>query len=111
MHSIKKVQFRFYATAAGNEPVRDWLMELPPGDRRIVGLDLKTVEFGWPIGVPLVKSIGNGLWEVRSSLPSKREARVIVTIRGGVLLALHAFLKTTRRTPDRDMDIARSRMS
>ena len=68
---------RFYEAASGREPVRDWLRDLDPPARRVVGLDIKRVEYGGPIGMPLCRSLGRGLWEVRSDLRDKRIARVI----------------------------------
>ncbi|MFN0314617.1 MAG: type II toxin-antitoxin system RelE/ParE family toxin, partial [Burkholderiales bacterium] len=73
---MKRVVARFYLTATGANPVRDWLKRLPLADRKQVGHDIRDVEFGWPIGMPLCRSLGAGLWEVRSSLPSQRIARV-----------------------------------
>ena len=73
----KKLPARFYVSASGQNPVRDWIMKLSDGDRRTVGKDIQKVEFGWPIGRPYCASIGNGLWEVRSDLESNRIARVI----------------------------------
>ena len=68
----------FFRTASGNEPVREWLKSLPREERRILGEDIKTVQFGWPLGMPLVRKLDKGLWEVRSRLPG-RIARVIFT--------------------------------
>jgi phage-related protein len=61
----------FFRTAAGNEPVRTWLKALPAEERRIIGEDLKTLQFRWPLGMPLVRSLGDGLWELRSTLPGR----------------------------------------
>ena len=69
---------RFYRTEAGRSPVLDWLRGLDKDDRHAIGLDLMRVQFGWPIGRPLVGSLKDGLWEVRSSLPSQRIARLIL---------------------------------
>jgi phage-related protein len=59
----------FYATDAGTEPVRDWLKSLPATDRKRIGEDIKTVQYGWPLGMPLVRKMDQHLWEVRTSLP------------------------------------------
>ena len=64
----KVLDARFYRTAAGNEPVRDWLKGLSPADRRVVGYDIGLVEDGWPVGMPVCRSLGGGLWEVRSDI-------------------------------------------
>ena len=84
--------------------------ELPRDDQRTVGRDLAKVQFGWPIGLPLCRPLSRGLWEVRSSLASKREARVLFGFHEGMLVALHAFIKKTRTTPDDDMALARQRL-
>jgi phage-related protein len=73
----KRVPAVFYRTASGNEPVRDWLKDLDREDRRTIGFDLKTVEFAWPIGMPLCRPLGHGLWEMRSNLRRRRISRVI----------------------------------
>ena len=72
---------RFYQTAQGRQPVRDWLKGLPPDERKAIGEDLKTVQFGWPLGMPLVRKLKPGLWEVRSTIPSGI-ARLLFTTSG-----------------------------
>ncbi len=67
----------FYRTPGGAEPVLEWLRKLPAEDRRAIGTDLATVQFGWPIGMPLCRPLGDGLWELRSRLPSRRIARLL----------------------------------
>ena len=106
---LKRLPARFYGSASGREPVRDWLRGLEPAARRVVGLDIKRVEFGWPIGMPLCRSLGRGLWEVRSDLPDGRIARVIFAERGGVMVLLHGFIKKTQQTPPGEIEIAMRR--
>jgi phage-related protein len=84
--------------------------ELPREDQRVIGRDLAKVQFGWPIGLPVCRPIGAGLWEVRSSLASKREARVLFGFYEGIVIALHAFIKKGQRTPQGDLALARERM-
>lgn len=72
---LKKLRARFYRSAAGAEPVREWLVSLPKRDRRTVGLDIATVEYGWPVGMPTCRPLGAGLWEVRSELPQREVER------------------------------------
>src|SRR5580698_947980 len=84
-----EVPVRFYRTEAGGSPVLEWLRGLDKDDRRAIGLDLMRVQFGWPIGRPLVGSLRGGLWEVRSALPSKRIARLILCFHVAVLVVLH----------------------
>ncbi len=90
--------------------MREWLTELPLDDRRVIGRDMAKVQFGWPIGLPLCRPLSGGLWEVRSSLPSKREARVLFGFHAGELIALHAFVKKTQRTPPEELALARQRL-
>ena len=105
----KRVPLVFFRTESGSEPVLEWLRELPRADRRIAGAGLKDLEFGWPIGMPLCRALGQGLFELRVSLRSRRIARVMVCVHDGELVALHAFIKKTQKTPAADMTLARSR--
>ncbi len=107
---MKRVPARFYRTANGREPVRDWLKGLSQEDRRILGEDIKDVEFAWPLGLPLVRSLGRELWEVRSSLTNGRIARVIFCLTAGEMVLLHGFIKKTQKTPPHDIDLALKRM-
>jgi phage-related protein len=100
----------FYRTTGGTEPVLEWLRALPPEDRRTIGSDLATVQFGWPVGMPLCRALGGGLWEVRSTLPSRRIARVLFFVDGGRIGVVHGFIKKTQKTPEADLEIARKRM-
>lgn len=103
----------FFRTAAGGEPVREWLKGLPfPDDRRRIGEDIKTVEFGWPIGMPVCKSLGDGIYEVRSNLAGNRIARVLFYIdRLSRMVLLHGFIKKTRKTPEQDLELAKRNKS
>src|SRR5436189_165388 len=104
-----EIPVRFYRTDVGNEPVLEWLRSLGREDRRMIGLDLMRVQFGWPIGMPLVRSLKDGLWEVRSTLPTQRIARLILCFHQGTLVVLHGFIKKTRKTPAEDLGLARRR--
>lgn len=99
----------FWRSAAGREPVREWLTELPRGDKRTIGRDIAKVQFGWPLGLPLCRPLSGGLWEVRSTLPSGREARVFFGFHDSVLIALHAIVKKTQKTPVNDLALAKLR--
>ncbi len=90
--------------------MREWLKSLELADRKVLGEDIKDVEFSWPIGMPLVRSMGNGLWEVRSSLPHGRIARVLFCVAAGQMVLLHGFIKKTQKTPKLDIDLALKRM-
>jgi phage-related protein len=89
--------------------VREWLKSLDAEDRRIIGEDIKDVEFSWPIGMPLVRSLGRELWEVRSSLPRGRIARVLFCVGQDCMVLLHGFMKKTQKTPVQEIDLAISR--
>lgn len=108
--SGKAIRVVFFQSRAGNEPVRDWLKEaLNEEERKVVGADIKTVEYGWPIGMPVCRPMGNGLHEVRSRLPGNRIARVLFCVEDGHMILLHGFIKKTRATSKADLDLAISR--
>lgn len=100
----------FWRSASGREPVREWLTALPKDDKRTIGRDINKVQFGWPMGLPLCRSLGAGLWEVRSSLRSQREARVFFGFHEEILVALHAIIKKARRASVDDLAHARVRL-
>ena len=103
------LEVRFFKTNGGTEPVRDWLRELPAIDRKTIGGDIKTVQFGWPLGMPLVRKMDKDLWEVRIHLEA-RIARVLFTIAAGKIVLLHGFIKKSQATPKTDLDLAKDRM-
>lgn len=105
----RKVPVVFYSTRAGTEVVRDWLRGLHEEDRNAIGQDLMRVQYRWPVGMPLRRPLGEGLWEVRCDLPSNRIARVLFSIAGDRIVALHGFIKKTQKTPDADLALARKR--
>ena len=105
-----KIPLVFFRTAGGTEPVRDWLKALPAEDSRALGLDLMRAQWRWPVGMPLCRAMGDGLWEIRTNLPSGRIARVLICLDGAVLVALHAFIKKTQKTPPDDLSLARKRL-
>jgi phage-related protein len=106
----KKLHARFYETPAGSEPVRVWLKGLSANDRRTGGKDIAKVEYGWPIGMPYCRSMGGGLWEVRSDISDGCIARVLFCIAGGGMVLLHGFIKKTQQTPARELNLAKNRM-
>jgi phage-related protein len=110
MNANKIVRAAFYATGSGKEPVRDWLKDMSPADRKSLGEDIAAVEFTWPIGMPLVRPMKQGLWELRSSLPGNRIARILFCQVGERMVLLHGFIKKTQKTPDEDLALARKRM-
>ena len=100
----------FYQTASESVPALEWLRSMEKEDRREIGLDLLRVQENWPIGMPLCRSLGGGLWEVRSSLPSGRIARLLFCVNAGKVFILHGFIKKTQKTPPQDMKLAEKRM-
>ena len=100
---------RFFKTDSGTEPVRDWLRELSATDRKTIGEDIKTVQFGWPLGMPLVRKLDKDLWEIRIHLES-RIARVLFTVSDNKIVLLHGFIKKSQATPASDMKLAKDRM-
>ena len=97
MKAQRPLNVVFFKTAAGNEPVREWLKSLSRKERRAIGEDIKTVQFGWPLGMPVVRKLDKGLWEVRSRLPD-RIARVIFTTGESRMVLLHGFIKKAQKT-------------
>lgn len=90
----KRIPAFFYRTEAGNEPVRDWLKVMAVEDRRLIGEDIKTVEFGWPVGMPICRPMGDGLHEVRTNLYGNRTARVFFYVdRKQRMVLLHSIVR------------------
>ncbi len=100
----------FYRSVGGSDPVREWLHELLKDDRKLIGTDLKRVQEQWPIGMPVCRPLGRGLWEVRSALTGNRIARMLFCFHDGVAVVLHGFIKKTRKAPSADIELARRRM-
>lgn len=102
----RKIPVVFYRTPAGIEVVRNWLRGLDEGDRNAIGQDLMRVQYRWPVGMPLCRSMGDSLWEIRSDLPSNRIARVLFSVQQGKILVLRGFIKKTQKTPEDDLALA-----
>src|SRR5437870_1121129 len=107
---MKIITVKFFKNESGKEPVREWLLEFSKEDKKIIGTDIKTVEFGWPIGMPICKPLGDGLYEVRSHLNSNKIARVIFTLFKDEMILIHAFIKKTQKTQNSELDLARKRL-
>jgi len=103
-----KLKVAFYRTASSREPVRDWLRRLDRESKKVLGEDIKTVQYGWPLGMPLVRSLGSGLWEVRSQLKDGI-ARVIFLAEKDQMVLVHGFVKKSQKTPQKELDLARRR--
>ena len=100
----------FFKTASGREPVREWLRSLVPDARRAIGYDIKTTQYGWPLGMPLIRKLERDLWEVRSDLPAGI-ARVMFTVEERHMVLMHGFVKKSQKTPAADLKIARQRLA
>jgi phage-related protein len=100
----------FYTTPAGGEPVREWLKALPDAERKLIGVDIRTVQRGWPVGMPTVRKFAGGLWELRTDLPDGI-ARIFFTVYGSQMVLLHGFLKKTQKTPRQELEVARKRLN
>ncbi|MBZ5596612.1 MAG: type II toxin-antitoxin system RelE/ParE family toxin [Acidobacteriia bacterium] len=106
----RKAPLVFFRTVTGSEPVREWLQSLDQLERHAIGKDLLRAQWRWPVGMPLCRALGGGLWEIRTNLPTKRIARVLLCHYEGHLVALHGFIKKTRAMPDDDLALARKRL-
>jgi phage-related protein len=106
---LPRLTVRFFRESTGTEPVRDWLKGLPSAEMREIGADIKTVQFGWPIGMPVVDHIEGEIWEVRTRLAT-RLARVLFTLDRDVMVLLHGFIKKERKTPRADLELAKQRL-
>ena len=108
----KILQAAFFTTDTGKRPVREWLMELEPEDRKAIGEDIATLEFCWPVGKPKCSPMKGtkGLWEIRSNISSGRIARVFFVLIGNQMVLLHGFVKKTQKTPDKELNLATARM-
>ena len=110
-YMLPKLRATFYAQPGSeppSQPVRAWLKRLPDEERKEIGADIQSVQFGWPLGLPLVRHLRGDLWEVRSSL-NNRIARVIFAVEGNTMYLLHGFIKTTQTTPPPDLALAEKR--
>jgi phage-related protein len=110
MEYEKVLRARFYCHANGKEPVREWLLALTQEERKIIGTDIKVLEMRWPVGMPLCKSLGKGLYEVRSSLPGNKIARVFFYVTKSDMILIHGFIKKTQKTPLFELTLARERL-
>ena len=110
MDASMRLQVVFFKTPSGHEPVREWLRSLPLADKKTIGEDIKTVQFGWPIGMPVVRKLAPGIWEIRSNLQN-RIARVVFTVEGPYIVLLHGFIKKSQKTPAEDLALAKERLS
>ncbi len=106
----RPISVLFFRLDSGREPVREWLKDMRPEHRKTIGEDVKTLQFGWPVGMPLARKIGDELWELRSSLPSGI-ARTFFTIYGRKFVLLHGFVKKSQKTPANELSTAKRRLT
>ena len=111
MNEEKILLVSFFLTKGGKEPVRDWLRSIDKEERKIIGEDIKLVQFRWPLGIPLVRKMEANLWEVRSKFKNGNISRVFFTVKGSQMILLHGFIKKSQKTPQKEIDLARARMS
>lgn len=105
---MKKIQARFFQSESGNEPVREWLQGLSDAEKKKIGEDIATAEYGWPIGMPTCRALKKGLHEIRTQLP-KKWARVLFFVKDQYMILVHGFMKKTNTTPKSDFDLALKR--
>ena len=108
---VKRLPAAFFENESGRMPVREWLLSLSNEDRKTIGDDIRTAEFGWPIGMPLCRSLAgrSGLWEIRSNLSNGRISGVLFCVHRQTMILLHGFIKKTQKTPAKGLDIATAR--
>ena len=108
MKTERPLHVVFFKTDADNEPVREWLKDLPKEDCKVIGTDILTVQYAWPVGKPLVDNLGDGIWEVRSRLEN-RIARTLFAVIDEDIVLLHGFIKKQPKTPKDEFDLAKKR--
>ena len=108
---MKRISVVFYQSDSGSEPVKDWLRSLLRVDMKAIGENIKTIEYGWPLGMPVVRKLEKDLWEVRNHIPGKRIARVVFTLQDHKMILLHGFIKKSQKMPNNELKIARQRLN
>ena len=108
MKAERPLKVVFFKTGTGNEPMREWLKGLSKADCKVIGTDILTVQYAWPVGKPLVDNLGDGIWEVRSRLDN-RIARTLFTMVDQEIVLLHGFIKKQQKTPPDELELAKKR--
>lgn len=108
MKADRPLKVVFFKTDTDNEPVREWLKAMAKEDCKVIGADILTVQYAWPVGKPLVDNLGDGVWEVRSRLQN-RIARTLFAMVDQEIVLLHGFIKKEQRTPQLELDLAKKR--
>jgi len=106
----RPIHVAFFRLDSGREPVRDWLKRLHRESCKTIGEDIKTLQFQWPIGMPLTRKMDENLWELRSHVASGI-ARTFFTIFDSKIVLLHGFVKKSQKTPSKELVVARRRLT
>lgn len=104
------ISVAFFRLDSGREPVRIWLRQMSQKNRKTIGEDIKTLQFGWPVGMPLARKMGENLWELRSDV-SSGIARTFFSIFEEHIVLLHGFVKKSKKTPPKELALAKRRLS
>ncbi|RLB62712.1 MAG: type II toxin-antitoxin system RelE/ParE family toxin [Deltaproteobacteria bacterium] len=110
MPAKRPIPVVFFRLDSGKEPVREWLKDLDRNARKAIGTDIKTLQIGWPVGMPLARKLSNNLWELRSRLKTGI-ARTFFTMHVRKLVLLHGFVKKSQKTPAKELAIAKRRLN
>ena len=108
MKAERPLRVIFFKMDTDNEPVRDWLKSLSKEDCKVIGTDILSVQYAWPVGKPLVDNLGDGVWEVRSRLEN-RIARTLFAVVNQEIVLLHGFIKKQQKTPQLELELAKKR--
>jgi len=106
----RPISVLFFRLDSGREPVREWLLKMPSEHRKTIGEDIKTLQFGWPVGMPLARKVDDDLWELRSNI-SSGIARTFFSIYRQKIVLLHGFVKKTQKTPSKELANAKRRLN
>ena len=109
MSKERPIEVHFFRLDSGREPVREWLKSMRPDERKVIGEDIKTLQFGWPVGMPLARKMSKDLWELRSIL-ERGIARTFFTVYRGEIVLLHGIMKKTQKTPANELALAKRRL-
>ena len=110
MPKDRPIPILFFRLDSDREPVREWLKDLSRENRKSIGEDIKTLQFGWPVGLPLARKMGDALWELRSDV-SLGIARTFFTIFENRIVLLHGFVKKSQKTPPNELATAKRRLT
>lgn len=104
-----KLNVQFFKQGSGREPVREWLLSLDKEEKKVIGHDIDAIQRKWPVGWPCVDYLGDGIWEVRSTM-GNRIARVLFYVEKDLMILIHGFVKKTQKTPQKELDLAKKRL-